>query len=63
MIEYLIDNLGSKIQRFVLVTGTKHYMGPFENFATGDAMPTPFRERLPRLTQYPNFYYDQVRKC
>jgi nucleoside-diphosphate-sugar epimerase len=58
MIEYLIDNLGSKITRFVLVTGTKHYMGPFESFAkTG--MNTPFRERQPRVLEYPNFYYNQ----
>jgi nucleoside-diphosphate-sugar epimerase len=48
-----------------LVTGLKHYLGPFESYATalgggGGApeLPTPFREDQPRLP-VPNFYYDQ----
>lgn len=40
-----------------LVTGLKHYLGPFEAYAK--ARPeAPFRESQPRLP-YPNFYYDQ----
>ena len=45
-IENLVDNLPSKLKHFVLVTGTKHYMGPFELFEEiekrGDVQ-TPFK--------------------
>jgi len=61
MVANLFDNLSeSKLEHAVLVTGTKHYMGPFEKFADGGlaTMPVPFRERLARLP-YPNFYYNQ----
>ena len=41
-----MDNLPSKLKHFVLVTGTKHYMGPFELFEEiekrGDVQ-TPFK--------------------
>jgi len=57
MISNLIDNLASKIEHFVLVTGTKHYLGPFTNF-TKDPLPIPFKESLPRLP-IRNFYYEQ----
>jgi nucleoside-diphosphate-sugar epimerase len=40
-----------------LVTGLKHYMGPFEAYAKAKPI-TPFREEQPRLA-YQNFYYDQ----
>jgi nucleoside-diphosphate-sugar epimerase len=40
-----------------LVTGLKHYLGPFEAYAQ-TPMETPFREEQPRLP-YQNFYYDQ----
>ena len=48
---------GKKVQHAALVTGAKHYMGPFEAYAK-TKMVTPFREEMPRLP-YQNFYYDQ----
>ncbi len=46
-----------KIRHVALVTGAKHYMGPFEAYAKNKPV-TPFREEQPRLP-YQNFYYDQ----
>ena len=40
----------------VLVTGLKHYLGPFEAYASAPAE-TPFRESQDRLP-FQNFYYD-----
>jgi nucleoside-diphosphate-sugar epimerase len=40
------------------MTGLKHYLGPFEAYATGVMADTPFREEEPRLDS-PNFYYAQ----
>jgi nucleoside-diphosphate-sugar epimerase len=48
---------GKKVKHVALVTGLKHYMGPFEAYAK-TKMVTPFREEQPRLP-YQNFYYDQ----
>jgi nucleoside-diphosphate-sugar epimerase len=45
------------LQHAVLVTGLKHYLGPFEAYASAPA-DTPFRETEARLP-HPNFYYDQ----
>jgi nucleoside-diphosphate-sugar epimerase len=48
---------GSVPQHVVLVTGVKHYLGPFKDF--GRYLPdTPFREDTPRLP-LENFYYAQ----
>ncbi|MFM6975057.1 MAG: SDR family oxidoreductase [Agromyces sp.] len=50
-------NAKTPIQHAVLITGLKHYLGPFEDYAKNPAE-TPFREsqgRLPGL----NFYYVQ----
>ncbi len=45
------------LQHVALVTGLKHYLGPFE--AYGSTKPdTPFRESMARVP-YPNFYYTQ----
>ncbi|AOX17245.1 SDR family oxidoreductase [Kozakia baliensis] len=41
-----------------LVTGLKHYLGPFEAYGTSAAPQTPFRESMPRL-DVENFYYAQ----
>jgi nucleoside-diphosphate-sugar epimerase len=41
-----------------LVTGLKHYLGPFEAYAAGEMPDTPFHEEEPRLDT-PNFYYAQ----
>ncbi|AWB91503.1 SDR family oxidoreductase [Aeromicrobium chenweiae] len=46
------------VQHVALVTGLKHYLGPFEAYGSGDVPDTPFREEEPRL-DYPNFYYAQ----
>ena len=45
------------LRHAVLVTGLKHYLGPFEAYAAAPA-DTPFRETQDRLP-YQNFYYDQ----
>jgi nucleoside-diphosphate-sugar epimerase len=45
------------LRHVALVTGLKHYLGPFESY--GKEKPeTPFREEQPRLP-YENFYYAQ----
>jgi nucleoside-diphosphate-sugar epimerase len=46
------------VQHVALMTGLKHYLGPFEAYATGVMADTPFREEEPRLDS-PNFYYAQ----
>ena len=46
------------VQHVALVTGLKHYLGPFDNYATGVVAETPFHEDEPRLSA-PNFYYAQ----
>jgi len=56
--ENLIDNLPSGFEHFVLVTGTKHYIGPFDNQDKDRPLLTPFKTSLPRRNVR-NFYYDQ----
>ena len=46
------------VEHVGLVTGLKHYLGPFEAYATGKLPPTPFREEQGRLN-VENFYYAQ----
>jgi len=46
------------LQHVVLVTGLKHYLGPFEVYGKGALPATPFREEQPRLA-LENFYYAQ----
>lgn len=45
------------LQHVALVTGLKHYLGPFENYAKTKP-DTPLREEMPRLA-FPNFFYAQ----
>ena len=45
------------LRHVALVTGLKHYLGPFEAYAKAKPE-TPFREDQPRLP-YQNFYYTQ----
>jgi nucleoside-diphosphate-sugar epimerase len=45
------------LEHATLVTGTKHYLGPFESYGQA-AAETPFREDTPRLPGL-NFYYTQ----
>jgi nucleoside-diphosphate-sugar epimerase len=60
--EMLANTLGAlahtaSLRHAVLITGLKHYLGPFEAYASAPAE-TPFREDQQRLS-YQNFYYDQ----
>ncbi len=59
MVRNLLDTLsGRGVRHVALVTGGKHYMGPFEAYGKGVLPPTPFREEQPRLN-VENFYYTQ----
>nr|WP_294781611.1 SDR family oxidoreductase [uncultured Flavobacterium sp.] len=61
MVRNLLDVLSPKksIQHVALVTGLKHYLGPFDAYANSGTLPeTPVREEHPRLS-FPNFYYAQ----
>jgi nucleoside-diphosphate-sugar epimerase len=46
------------VRHVALVTGLKHYLGPFEAYGKGALPATPFREEQPRL-DLANFYYAQ----
>ncbi|MDL5158524.1 SDR family oxidoreductase [Actinomycetospora termitidis] len=46
------------VQHVALMTGLKHYLGPFEAYGEGTLPETPFVETEPRLDA-PNFYYAQ----
>lgn len=47
------------VRHVALVTGLKHYLGPFDAYVTGGTLPeTPLREEHPRL-KVENFYYAQ----
>ncbi len=61
MIRNVLDVLSpqNSAKHVGLVTGLKHYLGPFGNYAEDkDAIVTPFRETQPRLP-VENFYYNQ----
>lgn len=59
IVRNVLDAVGPNrsVRHVALVTGTKHYLGPFELYAKG-VPETPFREEQPRLAA-PNFYYEQ----
>jgi nucleoside-diphosphate-sugar epimerase len=46
------------VEHVALVTGLKHYLGPFEAYGKGTLPATPFREEQARLA-IENFYYAQ----
>jgi nucleoside-diphosphate-sugar epimerase len=46
------------VRHVALVTGLKHYLGPFETYGQGIMPDTPFHEEEERLDS-PNFYYAQ----
>ena len=46
------------VEHVALVTGLKHYLGPFESYGKGTLPQTPFREKQGRLP-VENFYYAQ----
>ncbi|WKL49262.1 SDR family oxidoreductase [Flavobacterium pectinovorum] len=61
MIRNLLNVLSNKktVKHVSLVTGLKHYLGPFDAYAKAGTLPeTPLREEMPRL-DLPNFYYAQ----
>ena len=60
MVENLLDALRPKksVRHVALVTGLKHYLGPFEAYGKGILPQTPFREDQGRL-DIENFYYAQ----
>lgn len=61
MVRNLLEVLSPKksVEYVSLVTGLKHYLGPFDQFAKeGNSYETPLREDQPRLP-LPNFYYAQ----
>lgn len=60
MVRNVLDALGptGKLAHVALVTGLKHYLGPFEAYATGAVPMTPFREEQGRQ-EVDNFYYEQ----
>ena len=49
---------GNSVEHVALVTGLKHYLGPFEAYGKGTLPATPFREEQGRLA-VENFYYAQ----
>lgn len=61
LVRNLLNILSPKksVRHVALVTGLKHYLGPFEAYAKEGILPeTPVREEHPRLS-LPNFYYAQ----
>jgi nucleoside-diphosphate-sugar epimerase len=60
MVRNLLDGLGASggSRHVALVTGLKHYLGPFEAYGQGALPQTPFREEQARL-DIENFYYAQ----
>jgi nucleoside-diphosphate-sugar epimerase len=60
MVRHLLDALrtGGSTRHVALVTGLKHYLGPFESYGKGALPQTPFREEQARLP-IENFYYAQ----
>lgn len=61
LVRNLLNILSPKksVRHIALVTGLKHYLGPFEAYVKEGILPeTPVREEHPRLS-LPNFYYAQ----
>jgi nucleoside-diphosphate-sugar epimerase len=60
MVRNLLDALAPQrsVRHVGLVTGLKHYLGPFEAYGQGHLPQTPFREEQGRL-DVDNFYYAQ----
>lgn len=61
MVRNLLAALSARgsVRHVALVTGLKHYLGPFESYVASGTLPeTPLREEQPRLPVQ-NFYYTQ----
>lgn len=60
MVRNVLDAVrpAGSVKHVALVTGLKHYLGPFEAYGKGTLPQTPFRESQARL-DIENFYYAQ----
>lgn len=60
MVRNVLEALGERLQgsHVALVTGLKHYLGPFDAYGKGSVPMTPFREEQGRQP-VDNFYYAQ----
>ena len=60
MVRHVLDAVSDAktVEHVALVTGLKHYLGPFESYGKSSLPSTPFREEQPRLP-VENFYYAQ----
>jgi nucleoside-diphosphate-sugar epimerase len=60
LVRNLLQTISSSrsVEHVALVTGLKHYLGPFETYGKGKLPATPFREDQERLA-IENFYYAQ----
>jgi nucleoside-diphosphate-sugar epimerase len=60
MVRNVLDAVShdGSVEHVSLVTGLKHYLGPFEAYGKGSLPATPFREEQERL-DLENFYYAQ----
>jgi len=60
MVRHVLDAVShaGSVEHVALVTGLKHYLGPFEAYAKGELPATPLRESQDRLAME-NFYYAQ----
>src|ERR1700721_1502046 len=64
MVRNLLEAVSTtdSVRHVALVTGLKHYLGPFEAYGKGILPATPFREEQPRL-DIENFYYAKETKA
>ena len=60
MVRNVLDAVrpAATVEHVALMTGLKHYLGPFDAYGQGEVRDTPFHEDEERLP-YPNFYYAQ----
>lgn len=60
IVRHVVEALGDRLKgrHVALVTGLKHYLGPFEAYGAAETVITPFREEQPRQP-VDNFYYAQ----
>jgi nucleoside-diphosphate-sugar epimerase len=58
IVRNVLAAVGGSARHVALMTGLKHYLGPFEAYAAGVMPDTPFHEDEARL-DVPNFYYAQ----
>jgi nucleoside-diphosphate-sugar epimerase len=57
LVRNALEPIAKTLKHAALVTGLKHYLGPFDSYAA-QPLDTPFSEEMPRL-EGENFYYSQ----